>query len=403
MRLPRECYQMQQTLTQHLPHLRPAQVKGLTLWVYGTVLAQSACQSAVAAALSVLGRQDTMRQYLREWLYDGLDKAAPCHTQLEIRRCFAPLLGWLLSWWTSDRLALAIDPTMQGDRTNALVISVVYRPPQADAIPVAWHILPANRPGPWIEPITELLELLAPSVPPDLEVIVLCDRGLRSPRLWRQIMALGWHPYLRQSVNTVFCADGGTRLPARALVPGPGHAWVGHGTAFRAASKRRRGTLLVVWEPNQDEPWVVLTDLEPQQAGPAWYGLRCWIEMGFRALKSVGWQWQKTRRTHPERIARHWLVLSVTTLWTLAYGTRAEDAANLDIAPSRLRAPPRAAARPQHPAPRRTQRPVSVLRLGITWFSRLLHRGQLWRRVWLHPEPWPKPSPHLKITYHYQT
>ena len=35
------------------------------------------------------------------------------------------LSWWLLSWWASDRLARAIDPTRPGDRTNALVISVV--------------------------------------------------------------------------------------------------------------------------------------------------------------------------------------------------------------------------------------------------------------------------------------
>ena len=267
-----------------------------------------------------------------------------------------------------------------------------------------WHILPANRPGPWIEPITELLEQLAAAVPQNMLVIVGWDRGLRSPRRWRQIVALGWHPYLRQSVNTVFCPEGGTRWPARALVPGPGPAWVGHGTAFRATSKRRRGTLLVVWELDQDEPWVVLTDLEPQEAGPAWYGLRCWIEMGFRTLKSMAWQWQKTRRTDPERSASQWRALSVATLWTLAYGTRAEDGAHLDLPPGRLRAPPRPAPRPQGPAPpSRTQRPVSLLRLGITWLNRLLQQGRLWRRVWRCPEPWPQPSPHLKITYHYQT
>ena len=398
MRLPRECYQMQQTLEQHLPQLRPAQIKGLTLWVYGALVAQSACQSAVAAALSVFGCQDTWRQYLREWLYDGSDRAAPCRTQLEVRSCFAPLLRWLLSWWQADRLALAIDPTMQGDRSNALVVSVVYR---SCAIPVAWHILPANRPGAWIEPLVDLLGLLAEAVPQHMKVIVLCDRGLRSPRLWRQITALGWHPYIRQSGNTVFCPEGGTRLPARAFVPGPGHAWVGYGTAFRAASKRCRGTLLVVWETDQDEPWIVLTDLRPAQAGVAWYGLRCWIEMGFRALKSVGWQWQKTRRSDPDRIARHWLALSVATLWALAYGTRAEDAARRGLPPGRLRAPPPTFRSPPPRTSGRTQRPVSVLRLGIVWLNRLLHQGRLWRRVWLRPEPWPQPPPQMPITYHY--
>ena len=43
-------------------------------------------------------------------------------------------------------------------------------------------------------------------------------------------------------------------------------------------------------------------------AGPSWgecYALRFWIELGFQALKSLSWQWQKTRRTAPARISRH--------------------------------------------------------------------------------------------------
>ena len=62
--------------------------------------------------------------------------------------------------------------------------------------------------------------------------------------------------------------------------------------------------------------------------------------MGFRALKGVGWQWQHTRRTDPARVARHWLVLAVATLWVVAYGTRSEDAQTQGVPPARLRTPP---------------------------------------------------------------
>ena len=51
---------------------------------------------------------------------------------------------------------------------------------------------------------------------------------------------------------------------------------------------------------------------------------------GFKALKSVGWQWRKTRRTDPARVERRWPVLSAATLLTLATGSRAEDAQALN-------------------------------------------------------------------------
>ena len=50
MRLPRECYQMQQMIETHLTHLSGPQLTGLVLWVCGAILAGSACQNAVASA-----------------------------------------------------------------------------------------------------------------------------------------------------------------------------------------------------------------------------------------------------------------------------------------------------------------------------------------------------------------
>ena len=162
MRLPRESYQLKQVIETHLPHLSPTQLTGLTWWVCGAILAGSACQNAVASALSPRGSWNNLRQYLREWLYDGGDRASPCKTELDVSLCFAPLLRWVLAWWRSGRLALAVDPTLKGDETTAIVISVVYR---GCAIPVAWRIGCATQRGAWMDPIVELLRELAPAVP----------------------------------------------------------------------------------------------------------------------------------------------------------------------------------------------------------------------------------------------
>ena len=142
-------------------------------------------------SLSPWRRWNNLRQYLREWLYDGSDRTSPCQTQPDVTLCFAPLLRWVLAWWRSGRLALAIDPTLKGDQTTAIVISVLYR---SCAIPVAWRIHPATQRGSWMDPTVELLKELAPAVPHDMSVIVLCDRGISSPKLWQQIRAQGWHP-----------------------------------------------------------------------------------------------------------------------------------------------------------------------------------------------------------------
>jgi hypothetical protein len=104
--------------------------------------------------------------------------------------------------------------------------------------------------------------------------------------------------------------------------------------------------------------------LAPAQVGLGWYGLRGWIALGWRALKGVGWQWQRTWRSAPARVARHWLVVAVATLWTLAYGTRVEEAAWLGRPPERLHDPPAVGFRTGS-----ARRVLSVLQHGWARFS----------------------------------
>ena len=228
-----------------------------------------------------------------------------------------------------------------------------------------------------------------------MTVIVLCDRGISSPKLWTQIRAQGWHPCMRYRKNITFCADGGRRLPALRFVSRPDTAWIGQGTAFGPPTAQRRCTLLVVWYDQQEEPWIILTDLSPQEVGVSWYALRFWIELGFKALKSLGWKWDKTRRSDPARVSRHWLVLSVATLLALAYGTRVEGAHDRRIDPGNLRTPPKALSAQHRNSWQKPKRKVSVIRHGIDRLRRLLLKGRLWNRVWLLPEPWPEPKPNL--------
>jgi hypothetical protein len=383
-----------QALTeQFLPQLRPAQQRGLALWVAGMLEAKSGCEAAILSALEPLGVPvHALRARLREWLYDGGDRAAPCGTRLEVETCFAPLLGWVVRWWVGDTLPLAIDATSLRERQVVLAISVLYR---SSAIPVAWVVLPDQGKGAWLPHLERLLRLLAPAVPPTLRVVVMTDQGLWSPRLWRQIRDNGWHPLMRIRPDATFAPTGERRQRAHGLVPGPGCYWVGDGVAYKDKAKRIAGTLLVVWGQDQPAPWLLLTDLPPDQVEGSWYGLRVWIELGFRALKSLGWHWERTRRTDPPRVARHWLVLAIGTLLSLAVGTRLEDAAQRGIPPGRLRRPRTRTPPPAHPRQR------SLFTRGRDWLHHQLGRGRrCWRAWWLWPEALPDLPADLTVIRH---
>ena len=385
-------YPLYRELERHLPSLQGRLRRGLALWLRGILLAGNGCQDTVAAALEAHGRFETVRRELREWTYDDSDRMGSWGPAMEVdaAACFPELLRWVRALWTpcaddeaeagtEPPLVLALDPTHQRDEWVALVVSVVYR---AHAIPVAWHVVAAQARESWLAHYERLLRQLAPAVPDGTPVYVLCDRGLDSRDLWRPIVELGWHPVLRYSPHITFRPPGGARVPVRTLGGGPGTFWVGAGEAF--ARKPLPATRVVLHAPQQKDPWVLLTDTPPAETDADLYACRHWIEQGFRGLQRGGWQWGRTRRRDPVRVARHLLALAVATLLAVAYGTRCEQATVRGRRPGRLRRPP-AEADPDTRLPRRFRR----LRQGAACLRRLLVRHRLWARVWLTPQPGP--------------
>jgi len=74
----------------------------------------------------------------------------------------------------------------------------------------------------------------------------------------------------------------------KTLVPEPGATWQGTGIAFKGRHRQLHCTLLACWEPGYKDPWLILTDLPPEASTACWYGLRAWIEQGFKITKRAG-------------------------------------------------------------------------------------------------------------------
>ena len=169
-------------------------------------------------------------------------------------------------------------------------------------------------------------------------------------------------------------------------MPQPGTQWGGTGTAFQGPRRRLNCTLLARWDVGYRDPWLLLTDLAPSAGEACWYGLRAWIEQGFKIIKRGGWQWQRTRMSDPQRAARLWLAVAVATLWLLSVGGLVEETvpestllplANTDGPPSRLRQAT-------------SLRLVSVFRQGWTIILvALLNQRRLPRGRFV-PAPWPQ-------------
>ena len=323
---PDRLSQWESEVSTAFPHLSKPQVWGLVLWSAGIALSGTAGITQISALLSlVLGQgEQAVFQRLREWYLNAKQKRGKQRRELDVSRCFASLLGWALRLWKSEtkQMALVMDATTLGNRWTILTISVVVR---SCAIPVAWKVLPGEQEGSWRPYWEDLLTCLQEAVPPGWEVLVLADRGLYARWLWETIQACGWHPFLRINLGVKARLVGESTFEwISRWVPTPGTSWQGEVECFAGKNSRVKGTLLMHWEAGYESAWIILTDLKPEEALVSWYGLRTWIEGGFKDFKRGLWGWHHSKMRHASNVERLWLALAVAQLWCISLGCQAE-------------------------------------------------------------------------------
>jgi hypothetical protein len=411
-------YQWADTLGQRLPLTKP-QAVGLALWSIGTVLADSGMLTAVALALSVWldWPRSRLLKRLREWYLEAAAKkgsgARNCgknRRDWQVEEVAPALLRWLLADWPSHSVVLSLDATTIGNRFTVLAISLVYR---RCAIPMLWTVLPGNVAEAWQPHWERMLGELAQEIAGDRFVLVLTDRGLYSPRLFRAIVGVGWHPLMRIRAQGYYRPTGRSAwLPLANLRPqlNQQKAWTGE--AFKNIEGRLQCTLVGWWTEGHAEAWLLLTDLAADRVHGSWYGLRGWIEQSFQRLKSGGWDCEHTRMSEAGRVQRHWLGLALAMLWTVSVGGQAEaeeeaktrgdlesgEARWLETLAHPLPAEPGSGATVvgveegnEEPTAWSWDHTVSVFRWGWTILSQALSAGRLLRVRW-HPEFLVKPT-----------
>lgn len=316
--------QWQGEVQKHLPSLSLPQARVVGLWSYAMVFTKSCGITQVSNWLANVLQcpRGRLRQRLREAEYEASAKRGARRREVKVEECFADLLRWVIqNWQGKHELALALDATTLGERFTVLSISVVYR---GCAIPVAWHFLRAKEAGSWQEPLEALLQSLQGAIPVDWKVLVMADRGLYAPWLYRAIQRLGWHPMLRVKEGMSLRAVGEeTFRPIGERVVRHGRRWSGRGV-WSEQGTPIEGTVLVRWERGYDEKLAVVTDLWVEEAEGAWYQMRFWIEDEFKDEKRGGWRWEQTKMTDPGRASRRWLAMAVAMHWVVLVGGEQE-------------------------------------------------------------------------------
>jgi hypothetical protein len=313
-----------------------------------------------------------------------------------VQACFSALLqGVIANWQGPHELVLALDASTLGGRFVTLNLSVMYR---GCGIPIAWAILPAGEKGEWKAHWLRLLQAVGDVIPAGWRVLVMADRGLYAPWLYRAIVAKGWHPFLRVKENLTFRAHGESAFcPIRERVSRRGRSWQGQGE-WSEQGETMQGTLLVVWEKGYLERLAVVTDLLPGQAQAAWYQMRFWIEDEYQDHQRGGFHWEHTKMRDPQRAERLYLVMAVTMQFAVMVGGSLEARDQQQQRKGRQGAAnhrKRGRGRPAKAVTRQRGREQSCLERGCQAISAAALRAEELPRGALVVEPWPTQRPAL--------
>jgi hypothetical protein len=363
----------------------------LGLLSYGILLFNGCGMSRLSHGLAKIEQVPTgrLRQRLREFSYEAEAKRGKKRREVKVEDCFADLLrGVLRGWQGKKELVLAIDASTLGERFTVLSISVMYR---GCGMAIAWKIIEAGQEGEWRPYWEGLLAALEGGVPGDWKVIVMADRGLYAPWLYRAIQRLGWHPMLRVKEDLSFRTAGEENFsPMGMRVRRRGRGWKGKGQ-WSEHGERMEGTVLIRWEKGYEEKLVVVTDLDEKAANAAWYQMRFWIEDEYKDHKSGGWGWEQTKMTDPRRAERQWLARAVAMQMAVLVGGQEEaQEQERKRRAAKKRKEKRRVGRPPKPVQRPRAREQSCLMRGQQTIQAAVARAEEIPVGHVVTEDWPK-------------
>jgi hypothetical protein len=289
-----------------LPHLHGHQINGLTHACFAMVRAEHCQLSRMGVATPGAARAPSSeRRWQRLIANERLDPHAT------------------LDHWARSSLAgvhqvtLLLDETARDGHLRAMKLSRQLR---GRAVPLLWRCyqpdaLPMNE----RELVLDLLHRAAAAMPDKAQVTLMADRGLSWPAVLDACVKQGWHYVLRVQGQTRVLLDDGQEMALRDLAPRRGSQWCGCARVFKKAGWRRTN-VVACWRSDEEEPWLLITDLPATGHRCRQYRKRMRQEQAFRDEKSQGFRWRQSRVNDPDHAQRLLLIMALAMAWLLWLG-----------------------------------------------------------------------------------
>lgn len=345
MYLRKVAYQLGMRVKSLVPCFHKSHVQNLALLVVGIAYSRSVSLPKAAGAVPFKRIQLESRVERFERLVQ-CEKLVP----LDALKPVARKVLKSLHRYGRGEIRAAMDRTMINDTINLLFITVAY---SGRALPLGWVRVP-HEGNSDLELQQQLLKWFTECLPEGARkrTTIIADREFHSIHLatWiEEALKLNFVLRIKAGTSVEFLGDwyragdlasrGRTRIWKSVKV-----------TMDRKAS--HRVNLVTVWDRDQEEPWLLITNLTDAEKVREIYADRFWIEEMFSDHKSRGLNLESTRMTDPDRLERLLVAVTLAYLWIMEVGALVVNSGHRRQVDNRG-----------------AERSVSLCQIGLRWLS----------------------------------
>jgi hypothetical protein len=273
---------------------------------------------------------------------------------MHVREWYEPVAKQILQRLESDEIRLILDGSKVGFGHQLLLVAVAYR---KRAIPLAWTWVKSSRghSSSWKQ--MALLSYIHELMPAGKRVIALGDTEFGDVDVQKLLQKWHWKYVLRQHGRYLLKRKGQCNLQRLdSLVSQPGQQlWLED--CQLTAKYLHRVNLLAYWQPGEEEPWLLATNLDDPRLTLKAYRVRMWIEETFGDLKKHGFDLESTHLRNFLRLSVLTLAVMLLYIWLLAFGSQVIKSGQ------------------RHLVDRNDRRDYSLFRIGRNMAERLLTNG----------------------------
>jgi Transposase DDE domain len=300
----------QEQVKQLWPSLHGHQQKGLALLVLGIVLSETAVLQRMAESLFLEGISAAKMTSIERRLARLL-----ANERIVVTKVWKQFLGQVLPYWRDQKLRFVLDCTPFDDRAIIVSIGLLVH---SRVLPVAWSVMPAQES--WDEGQWEIVGRLLDSIIPHLgnaDCTLIADRGLAGLPLVTLCRQRQWHYLLRvckeHTVRRWIHGRWQLWMPLERLIFDQGQHWFGRVLLWQDGTIET--SLSAVWEVEQQEAWLLISDQPPGWRRVSDYRLRMRVESTFQDAKSRGWKLEASWIRDRARLDRLLLGLFLAIWW----------------------------------------------------------------------------------------